>query len=442
MKPHPRIETDQRPHPVKSATRRSFVKRLTVASAAPFLATSRSWAGANAAPSERLNVGFIGVGVRARGILNRTAQREDIQVVAVCDVVDARRDHAKETTLAEYGKGKADYRGVDAYTDMREVLDRDDIDAVVIGTPDHWHTYPCVMAARSGKDIYCEKPLTLTIGEGIALTREIETSGVVFQTGSQQRSEYGGRFRRAVELVRNGAVGEIQRVSVGVGPSPVPCDLPAQPVPEGVHWDLWLGPAPERAYHEDLCPAGVHRHFPAFRKYREFAGGSLADMGAHHFDIVQWALDMDHSGPSQIIPPESPADRGLKFVYANGVELIHGGENACEFMGTKGALRVNRGNISSDPKSILETELGADAERVYYSDNHFDNWVDCIRSRQPTICPASVGHRSASVCHLANIGYQLRRPLTWDPARERFESDEEANDLIHRTPRAPWALTG
>jgi predicted dehydrogenase len=296
------------------------------------------------------------------------------------------------------------------------------------------------MAARAKKDIYCEKPLTLTIGEGKKLVEEVGKHKVVFQTGSQQRTEFGGKFRLAAELVRSGRLGKIKTVRIGVGDPSRPCDLKEEPVPEGTDWEMWNGPSPKRGYNEVLCPKGLHRHFPAWRNYTEYAGGGLADMGAHHFDIAQWALGMDGSGPVQIVPPDGAARRGLKFVYANGVEMFHGGPTDCLFEGSEGKLEVSRGHIKSDPADILKTPLGEKEVKLYRADNHRRNWIECIRGKKETVCPAEVGHRSASICHLANIGYQLRRALKWDPVEQKFVDDEAANKLIERALREPWKL--
>jgi predicted dehydrogenase len=386
-----------------------------------------------------LQLGFIGVGMMGRGHLSRFLSFHDVQVVAICEVEGIRRENAQQAVQQRYGDRQKSgrFRGCEVYVDFRELLARDDVDAVVIATPDHWHAIPCLQAAQAKKDIYCEKPLTHSIREGRMIVDAVRDHQVVFQTGSQQRSEFGGKFRTAVDLIRNGRLGTLKTIRVGVGGPPVPCDLPTESKPDNVAWDLWLGPAPERGYNQILCPQGMHRHFPAFRHYREFAGGALADMGAHHFDIAQWALEMDGGGPVRIEPPAGDATSGLRFVYANGVEMFHGGPSGCTFEGTEGTLYVDRGKIESDPASILEEPLPEDAPRVYLSTDHRRNWLDCVRSRQATICPAEVGHRSASICHLANIAYQLRRPLDWDPQSEQF-ADDQANALRFREPRSPW----
>jgi predicted dehydrogenase len=378
-------------------------------------------------PGERLTLGFIGLGIQNRGHLAGFLGMKDVQVLAVCEVVKERREHAKQMVEKKYGGPKGEYKGCDAYVDFRKVLDRKDIDAVVIATPDHWHAMPCILAAQARKDIYCEKPLTHHIAEGRQIADAVAKNNVIFQTGSQQRSEFS-----------NGRIGKVKTIRIGVGGPPKPCDLPGQPTPDGTDWDFWLGPAPEREYNEILCPKGIHNHFPAWRNYQEFGGGGVADMGAHHFDIAQWALDMDHSGPVEIHPPEK-GDKGLRLVYANGVEMFHGGEADCVFVGESGTIRASRGKIESNPAEIVKTPIGEKEWHCYPSNNHKRNWVECVRSRKPTICPAEVGHRTATVCHLVNIGYRLRKPLHWDPVKERFD-DAEANKLMHREPRAKWKL--
>lgn len=426
-------------------TRRSFVKSATAASLAPWIWSPSARA---QAASERLTLGFIGVGMMGRGHLNGFLGRDNVEVVAVCDVAKERLDHAVEMVEKRYADRtkSGTYKGVKALSDFRELLDLPGLNTVVIATPDHWHAIGCILAARAGKHIYCEKPLTHNVAEGRQLVGEVKKAGVVFQTGSQQRSEFGGHFRKAVEYVWNGRIGKLHTIRIGVGGPSKPCDLPTEETPPGTDWDTWLGPAPERGYNEILCPKGNHNHFPAWRNYREYAGGALADMGAHHFDIAQWGMEMDASGPVEVIPPEdSTKESGLKYVYANGVTMIHnefeGDVRAdCVFEGTDGKILVSRGGISSLPESILAEPLPENARRVTPSDNHHANWLDSIRNKQDCICTAEIGHRSATICHLGNIGYRLRRPLKWDPAKEQFAGDDEANTLVHREAREKWRL--
>ena len=426
-------------------TRRSFVKTAAAASLAPWI-WSRSVTAQKA--SERLNVGFIGVGTMGRGHLGNLLGRDNVEVVGVCEVEQARLTSAMDMVEKRYAQRtkSGTYKGVKSFGDFRELLALPGLDAVVIATPDHWHAIGCILAARAGKHIYCEKPLTHNVAEGRQIVSEVKKAGVIFQTGSQQRSEFGGNFRKAVEYVWNGRIGKLHTIRIGVGGPARPCDLPAEEVPEGTDWDAWLGPAPERGYNEILCPKGVHKHFPAWRDYREFAGGQIADMGAHHFDIAQWAMEMDTSGPVEVIPPEDSAkESGLKFVYASGITMIHnefeGDVKAdCVLEGSEGKILVSRNGISSQPDSILAEPLPENARRVYPSADHRGNWLDSIRDKEDCICTAETGHRSATICHLGNLGYRLRRPLKWDPAKEQFAEDDEANSLLSRQPREKWKV--
>jgi predicted dehydrogenase len=437
--------------PVK-LTRRSF---LATAAVAPF-GCSRPAPGPEqppVGPAEKVTVGFIGVGKMGRAHVAALMERPDVQAVAVCDVVRERTESARqwvETHYADQTKSGT-YKGVKAYSDFRELLQHPGLDVVVIATPDHWHANAAVLAARAGKHIYCEKPLTHNVAEGRWIVDEVKKAKIVFQTGSQQRTQFGGHFRKAVEYVWNGRIGKLKTVRIGVGRPVKPCDLPAQEPPPGTDWDFWLGPAPERAYHEVLCPKGIHTHFPAWRNYQEYAGGELADLGAHHFDIAQWAMQMDNSGPVEVIPPQDPrTGRGLRFVYASGVVMIHNefekgadGKDVrgeCVFEGTDGVLIVSRQGINSLPEAILREPIGENEKRVYPASNHHANWLECIKTGKDTICTAEIGHRSATICHLGNIGYHLGRKLKWDPAKEVFADDEKANKELTREPRAKWKV--
>ncbi|MEM7230729.1 MAG: Gfo/Idh/MocA family oxidoreductase [Planctomycetota bacterium] len=416
----------------RTTTRRQFLAQSTGA-----LLLGSSYA--RSAPSERLNIAFIGCGKRSYGAVGRVLSQSDTQVVAVCDVEGTRRESAKSKVETHYAKAKKSgtYTGCRSYIDFRELFEKESLDAVIIMTPDHMHVHPALAAAKKKLDIYCEKPLTQNIAEGRLLANVVRANKVVFQTGSQQRSEFGSRFRTAVEMIWNGRIGKVKTVRVGVGGPPKPCDLPAQETPANLDWNRWLGPAPLRGYNEKLCPKGIHNHFPAFRHYEEFAGGALADIGAHHFDIAQWAIEMDDSGPVLIEPPEK-GEKGLKFTYENGIVMYHGGPGGCTFEGTDGTIRVDRRHLSSSKPEILKTPLEKSARRVMPSNNHLRNWLECIKSRKDPIASVENGHRTASICHLANLGYKLRRKLTWDPDKEVFANDAEANKLRRREARDGW----
>ncbi|HUT93873.1 MAG TPA: Gfo/Idh/MocA family oxidoreductase [Thermoguttaceae bacterium] len=431
-------------------TRREFVKHATAATAAAAVAAPivvpRSVLGGEekAPPSERITVGFIGCGKMANDYhLSTLLKLGDVQALAVCDVDATRREHAKKRVEDAYGKNTT-YKGCDQYSDFRELIARDDVDAVCIAAPDHWHVIPIVEACKAGKDIYCEKPLTLTIAEAKVSIDAVRKHHRVLQTGSQQRSSVFGPFRLACELVRSGRLGKIRTVQVGVGGPSRWCDLAEEPMEPGLDWDLWLGQAPLRPYNSILSPRGVHNHFPAWRAYREYSGGSMTDMGAHHFDIAQWALGMDESGPVEIIPPEDPeAAHGVKYVYANGVEMIHAGPDGprgCVFEGTEGKLHIGRGHLSSEPEAIAKEPLGDDEVHLYKSPGHHRDWLDCIRSRKRPVADVEIGARSVTVCHLGILAYWYRRKLKWDPQAWRFVDDEEANAWLDRERRDPWHL--
>jgi predicted dehydrogenase len=398
--------------------------------------------GGRLAPSERIRLGFIGMGTQNRGLLNGFIRQKDTQVLAVCDVDSTRRNHARDHVNKFYGN-----EDCSAYNDYRDLVARDDIDGVVIATPDHWHTHPIVDAAKTRKHIYCEKPLTLTIAEAKVCIDAVNKYGVIFQTGSQQRS--GQEFRTACEAVRNGRIGKVLRVYASVGGPSRWCDLGEEPMEPGLDWNMWLGQAPWRPYNSVLSPRGVHDHFPAWRAYREYSGGGMTDWGAHHFDIAQWGLGMDDSGPVEVIPPENPASGiGVRWIYENGVELIHGGyegRGGVNFVGTDGVVYVDRGRLQSWPEEIVKEPLG-DNERIrlYRSPGHLRDWLDGIREGRQPVCPVEVGARSVTVCHLGNLAYWTGRRLKWDPKNWRFIEPAEANewlDGIRREPRRdPWQL--
>jgi predicted dehydrogenase len=351
-----------------------------------------------------------------------------VRVVAVCDVDRQRRDRALERVSDAYGSSDCA-----TYVDFRELLARDDIDAVIIATPDHWHSIPAIAACEAGKDVYCEKPMTLTISEGRAMVNAARENERVFQTGSQQRS--GFFFRHGVELVRNGYIGEVKSIIVGVHGHAGYCDLPAEPMREGLDWEMWLGQAPWRPYN--------YRIWRSWRSYWDYSGGSVTDWGAHQFDIAQWALGMDESGPVEVRPPEDGHE--IRAVYGNGVtverhEPVDYSEYSIKVIGSEGEVEMHREWLRTKPRSLRYATIKPGEERVYYSDDHKGNFLDCIRSRKKCIADVDIGHRSVSVCHLGNIAYRLGRRLKWDPVKERFVGDDEADRMLSRAKRSPWHM--
>ena len=393
-------------------------------------------------PSERVTMGFIGIGKMGHGHLSRIVNRSDVQILALCDVQESKRQAANEVVNNVYSKRpeyKGSYKGPDLYVDFRQVTSRPDIDAVLIATPDHWHAITATHAVRSGKDVYCEKPMTLTIREGRTMVEAVRQYGRVFQTGSQQRSSR--EFRFACEMVRSGRIGKVISVGVSVGGPSQDCYLPEEPVPKGVDWNMWLGPAPWRPYNSILCPPPSFTGYPLWRSYRDYSGGGMTDWGAHHFDIAQWGLGMDGSGPVEIIPPDGKDVKLLTYKYANGVTMTHGdGGRGVLFTGTEGKVEVARGFLRTYPDSLMQKPIGPDEVHLYRSPGHHDDWFRSIRTRQKPICDVEIGCRSVSVCHLGNLAYWLGRPLRWDPVKEQFIGDPAANRWLRRPKREPWTL--
>ena len=417
-------------------TRRGFLRGTgaTLATAPWLISAAALGREALPAASARLTLGFIGVGGMGRGNLGAFMGFNEVQVVAVCDVDAKSSAAARDDVEKHYAQEKESgrWRGCAVYNDFREVLARDDIDAVCIATPDHWHAITAIEAATSGKDVYCEKPLSLTIREARAMATAVRRYGRVFQTGSQQRSS--PEFRFACEMVRSGRIGKLVTINANVGGPSGDCYLPAEPVPAGLDWDMWLGPAPWRPFHSSIHPFN-------WRSFRDYSGGGMTDWGAHHFDIAQWGLDMDGSGPLEILPPSGKERPKLTYVYANGVTLTHGeGSDGVLFTGSDGRIEVNRGHLKTWPDDLMKTPTQPGEVHLYNSRDHRGNFLDCIRSRQRPVCDVEIGCRSVTVCHLGNLAYWLNRPLRWDPAKEELVGDAEASRWLDRPRRAPWRL--
>lgn len=456
----------------KSMPRRTFLKQAagvaTATLAVPmFIPSSAMGNTGSTPPSERITMASIGCGGMGTNNLRAFLAQPDVQVLAVCDVVTASdeyghwykqgwngawfgREPARKIVDDEYARKSpsGSYKGCDAYVDFREIIDRDDIDAVCITTPDHWHAIPAVLAATAGKDIYCEKPLSLTVADGRAMVEAARRFNTVFQTGTQRRSSEQYRF--ICELIRNGRIGKFQKALVAIGANnkqAPPADWQPMPVPEWLDYDRWLGPAPWVPYHKDRC-------LYTFRFGLDYSGGQTTNLGAHGIDIVQWANGTDETGPVEIedLGGEFPSDglfttaTKVDFLarYANGLELVcrTQKDELYRFEGTDGWIQMP--TYSNDwtcyPASLKTTVIGPEEMHLYKSNDHHRNFIDCIRSRGRTAAPAEVGHRSTSVCHLGNIAMRLGRKLHWDPAAERFTDSEEANQMLTRPMRSPWRL--
>lgn len=453
-----------------SVSRRSFLA-AGAAAAAPLILPASVLGRGRPAPSDRIQLACIGFGTIAHSTGRQFLHNPKVQVVVVCDVnrlsghygyqgeLEGGREYGRRLVNETYAKaagrdpGGANFCRVTE--DFREVLADDAIDAVNISTPDHWHAIMAVEAARAKKHIYCQKPLSLTVSHGRAIANAVAAAGVTFQTGSQQRSSI--HFRKACELVRNGAIGKVREVRVSLPGghknwSQLADRTAPEPVPEGLNWDLWQGPAPEREYRPALHPLNWRHNY-------DYSGGMVTDFGAHHFDIVQWALDSDHAGPVRFFggraefPPQgSLYNTATAFHFeaewASGVRMIVDVADAkspvggIRFEGDEGRwIYCSRGVLKSHPEEILREKLPDNAVHLYESNDHEGNFIDCIYSGRPTICPAEVGHRSITIAHLANILLRLgRTELRWDPATERILGDDEAAAMLARPMRAPWSL--
>lgn len=373
--------------------------------------------------NDRTGIGSIGVGRRGRQLFGLP---EGAETVAVSDVNQAR--------MAEVTQDK----NWQTFQDYRDLLECKDVDAVVIATPDHWHAANAIHACEAGKDVYCEKPMTLTVREGRAMVEAARKHGRVVQTGSQQRSMQECRI--GCELVRNGRIGKVHTVHGANYPSPWECDLTGQPIPEGLDWDMWLGQAPYRPYHIDLY---LPRANPGWISFRPYSGGEMTGWGSHGLDLIQWALGKDDTGPVEVWPEGEGLKCEVGFRYADGTVVRLDGKGPSGgglFVGEEGEILVDRGKFETRPEEIAQEPLGDSDIRLPVSMEHRGNWIDCIRSREKPIADVEIGHSSATMCHLGNIARWLGRKLQWDPEKELFVEDEEANRFLERPRREPWVL--
>jgi predicted dehydrogenase len=457
----------------RQLTRRQFVKTVGKGTAVASVATGfpaivPATVFGQRAPSNRLNIGAIGVGRISRTHdLPGLWQYDTARIIAVCDLDRTRMDDGKRLVNESYATqtGKP-YSGVTGYGDYRELLANPDIDAVVVSTPDHWHALIAIHAAEAGKHIYLQKPASLTIAEGRALSNAVHRSGIIFQIGSQQRSSF--QWRYAAELVLNGRIGELKTVEVGLPGDPSGPEEPPMPVPASLNYEMWLGSTPYTFYTEQ----GVHpqRGYdrPGWLRREQFGAGMITGWGAHHVDSAHWGMGTEYTGPVEIWGTAQFPTSGLWDVhgpfrtaarYANGVTMVVSGDfpNGVKFIGSEGWVFVSRGNESvtaSDPISkladakaleasdpgLLTSQIGPDEIHLPVSTEHHGNWLSAIRSRQQPIAPVEVAHRSCSACLLHHLAMKLGRKLQWDPIKERFKNDDEANAMLSRPMRAPYIL--
>ena len=440
---------------MKSAgfSRRNFLKTSTLASA-PFILPSGIWS-AEVKPNDKIAMGFIGMGKMNHGLQNRFMGRSNALCVAVSDCDTTRRNAAKERADNKYGN-----KDCQAYADFRELIARPDIDAVCIATPDHWHAFQTIAALESGKDVYCEKPLTHNVHESVAVMKAVRKNKRILQTGSMQRSSR--EFRVACELVRNGVIGKVEQTAVSFGGPGIPCDLKTEEMEPGLDWDMWVGPGPMRGYNSALCPRGLHTHFPKWRTYKEYGGGKVCDWGAHMIDIIQWGLGMDESGPIATIPNKDPqATNGAQLIYAGDIPMVHGKGMGASFYGQDGRVECHRGaiglwlgdkfiagrtdrkdrtiNINAELEK-LEKEYLHDAKvKLYESSDHLADFLNSMHSRKKSCTHEIIGARTAIACHLLNQTYYHQQAIKWNPRKNTFAEGGDPKWLT-RDYRGDWKV--
>ena len=403
---------------IRQMTRRDALRGAAGAAvAAPWVIPSRAF-GAN----DRFTMGAIGMGGRGTGDMRSMMGFSELRVLAVCDVVDDHCNRAKNAVDQKY-----DNQDCATTRDFREITRRDDIDTVLIGTPDHWHALIAIDAMKHGKDVFCEKPETLTVPEGRAMVDAARRYGRVFSGGSQR---VWNDYNWYHQMVRGGAIGEPREAWVNVGGPSGPCYLPPQPQPDTVDWNMWLGPAPWRPYHGALLRG-------QFRPYRDYSGGGMTDWGCHGFGGTLFTLNMHGEGPVEITPPDGKDVERLTFRFANGVRIYHGGSwgGMMSYRGTDGEISGNDRNTKPLPSPAVH---------IPHYKGHggfFGDFVHCVRTRERPFRDIEFAHRTASLCHLGNIAYWLKRPLRWDPKREEIIGDAEAARWVNRPMREPWGLS-
>ena len=409
------------------------------------------------APSNRVVLGCIGLGIQGTGNMRTFRGNSEVQVAAVCDVHETRRLEGKQAVDEYYGN-----QDCAAYKDFRELLARPDIDAVQITAPDHWHPLIALEATRRGKPMYCEKPIGWSVRAAQAVRKAVQESGVVFQFGTQQRS--GAKFRLACELVRNGKIGELKTILVGVPASWTCPKQPTEPVPKELDYDLWLGPAPLAPYCYQRCrPHTQKEGYSVWYCISDYCLGMIGNWGVHHLDIAQWGNGTELSGPTEVegsgvFPQDLLTDGATRWQidnrYANGVTLVHMDDGTARkhplqvagyghgvlFLGTEGWVHVDREKIDANPATLLKTPFGPNELRLFKSDNHHANFIDAVKGRTKPAAPIDIAVRTDTLCHLEQIAIKLRRKLRWDPANEAFVNDDEANALLDRPMRGPWKL--
>ena len=429
----------------KVISRRTFLKSVSTAITIPYIVSSSALGkSGRPAPSNQITMGLIGLGSMGMRHVKGFLQEDDCRITAVCDVDASRQNAAAEEINKQYGSGSCA-----RYNDFRDVIAREDIDALCIAVPDHWHSILAIMGVRAGKDIYGEKPLALTIAEGQAMVETVHRYKCVWQTGSWQRST--AHFRFACELVRNQRIGKLQCVEIGIGQGSCIDPQPTMAVPEGLDYEMWLGPAPWVPYTEKRC------HWN-FRWITDYSGGQVTDWGAHHIDIAHWGMDCDDTGPIEVegkgVYPDdglwnTAVDYDFRCKYDNGVTMCVGSNNhypqGVRFIGDRGWVHVTRSGLKTNPKRLLKEKIGPEEVHLpkpsgSHRQGHRRDFLDCVRTRAQTIAPIEVGHRSVTAAHLGNIAMTLGRKIRWDPKNEQIIGNPTASRMLSRAMRSPWCL--
>ena len=431
-----------------SISRREFLTRSAAGIAGLTILPSWVMGGVRIAPSDRVVMGFIGLGQQGCSDMSSFTACPGVQIAACCDVDSIKRERFRRRVTA-WQKSINMAERCDVYEFYEDLLDRKDIDAVAIATPDHWHALVAIHACQSGKDVFCQKPLAYTITEGLAVQTAARLHKRVFQMGSQQRSS--AEFQKAIELVQSGAIGHIDKIYARVGDPPKPLDLPEMPIPANLNFNQWLGPLndPKIHYHPDLCPPisldpeKNETLWGAWRWYQETGNGYPADWGAHMFDIGQWAIGKDGSGPVEILPPSCSPYECLTYRYDNGIEMTQqqfdGGKQGIKIYGENGWIQVCRGEFLASSPEFMPSDVD---KKAMYETNvpHYQSFIDGVRTRRDPNVPVEIGHSSCTVCNLGNIAYELNRPLQWNPIVQKFMNDPEAEKHMHYEYRKPYTL--
>ena len=433
---------------MKTSTRRTFLRQSFIG--ATGIAVLPLASSCKVAASDTIRLGIIGLGQQAMNLMRGFSRVTGVEIVAGADVYGVKRERFKKF-LDEYYTEKEMKVDVKTYSDYREVLDRDDIDGVIIATPDHWHAIQAIAACKAGKDVYLEKPLTFSLKESLEVVKAVRENNVLLAVGSQQRSDIN--FQTAVQKAQEGAIGDLIKVGASVGPPPSPYNLPEEPVPADLDWETWLGPMPYVHYNPGLNPPisidpPVKETFWAkWRYFTETGGGFMCDWGAHNFDIGQWGAGMNDSGPVKIIPPGVADHEFLTFVYDNGVIMTNEPFDEAEtkgvkFWGSDGWIVVTRGGYDASDESLFPEGYGEGQDGMLYESapDHLINFIECMKTREEPIANVETGQRTVATCILGNVAHWLGRPVEWDPVKQFFVNDPEAEKYFHREYREGYTL--